>query len=235
VAATSTAAPAAPTEGGRCALLTSRATSAAQLSTFLGCSTTALQAAAGTGTTPTDGCAILQSFLVGDGDTLTFDFSFNNAEDTNNVDWPDTAFVVINGVPTKLASSAQTPHGWTPVQTFSKTDLHAGTVTLAFVVCNFADISLDSQLMVDNIQIEPSSIIAVCGPADLGKQGGQVGFDNHLDNNDFIAFISLFFAGDVHADQGMQGGLPGQDGAFDNNDFIAFIGAFFDRVGENGC
>ncbi|MFT3684360.1 MAG: GC-type dockerin domain-anchored protein [Phycisphaerales bacterium] len=235
IAATSTAAPAAPTEGNRCVLLTSRATTAAQLATFLGCTTAAMQAAAGTNTTLTDGCAIKQSFVVAAGDTLTFDFAFNNAEDTNNLDWPDTAFVVINGVPTKLASSAQTPHGWTAVQTFSKTDLTEGSVTVSFVVCNFADFSLDSQLMVDNVRIESVPILAVCGAADLGKQGGQVGFDNHLDNNDFIAFISLFFANDAHADLGVQGGLPGSDGAFDNNDFIAFISAFFDRAGENGC
>jgi hypothetical protein len=49
-----------------------------------------------------------------------------------------------------------------------------------------------------------------------------------LDNNDFIAFISYFFANDVRADFGVAGGLPGRDGAFDNNDFIAFIAAFFD-------
>ncbi|MBY0309185.1 MAG: hypothetical protein K2Q09_10625 [Phycisphaerales bacterium] len=67
-------------------------------------------------------------------------------------------------------------------------------------------------------------------PADLGEQGGAAGQDARLDNNDFIAFISLFFAADIRADLGAQGGLPGRDGAFDNNDFIAFISLFF-----NGC
>jgi putative intracellular protease/amidase len=66
--------------------------------------------------------------------------------------------------------------------------------------------------------------------ADLGMQGGLPGSDGQLDNNDFISFITYFFASDAHADLGIQGGLPGHDGQFDNNDFIAFISAFF-----NGC
>jgi hypothetical protein len=68
---------------------------------------------------------------------------------------------------------------------------------------------------------------AWCGAADVGQQGGFDKPDGALDNNDFVAFIDLFFAGDVRADLGVQGGLPGRDGWFDNNDFIAFIGAFF--------
>jgi hypothetical protein len=66
-----------------------------------------------------------------------------------------------------------------------------------------------------------------CGPADVGQQGGLVGADGVLDNNDFIAFINMFFAQDPGADLGIQGGLPGQDGHWDNNDFIAFISLFF--------
>ncbi|MFT3686600.1 MAG: M1 family aminopeptidase [Phycisphaerales bacterium] len=66
-----------------------------------------------------------------------------------------------------------------------------------------------------------------CGAADVGAQGGAAYADGSLDNNDFIAFISLFFASDTKADLGRQGGLTGSDGAFDNNDFIAFINLFF--------
>ncbi|MFT3684636.1 MAG: tail fiber protein [Phycisphaerales bacterium] len=64
-------------------------------------------------------------------------------------------------------------------------------------------------------------------PADIGMQGGLPGHDGYLDNNDFIAFISLFFGSNPIADFGMQGGLAGSDGHYDNNDFIAFISAFF--------
>ncbi|MFT3683636.1 MAG: GC-type dockerin domain-anchored protein [Phycisphaerales bacterium] len=66
-----------------------------------------------------------------------------------------------------------------------------------------------------------------CGPADVGSAGGAPGPDNALNNNDFIAFINFFFAGDARADFGRAGGQPGADGAYDNNDFIAFINAFF--------
>ncbi|MBY0307513.1 MAG: hypothetical protein K2Q09_02110 [Phycisphaerales bacterium] len=69
-----------------------------------------------------------------------------------------------------------------------------------------------------------------CGPADVGGAGGVAGYDGVLDNNDFIAFIDLFFAGNPLADVGAAGGVAGQDGSWDNNDFIAFINFFF-----NGC
>jgi hypothetical protein len=65
-----------------------------------------------------------------------------------------------------------------------------------------------------------------CKP-DLGGQGGVLGADGVLNNNDFIVFIDLFFAHDPLADFGSQGGVPGADGEFNNNDFIVFIDAFF--------
>ncbi|MDP1662013.1 MAG: agmatine deiminase family protein [Phycisphaerales bacterium] len=63
--------------------------------------------------------------------------------------------------------------------------------------------------------------------ADVGAQGGITGPDGRLDNNDFIAFVDLYFAGDVRADLGRQGGLPGGDGSHDNNDFVVFVNAYF--------
>jgi hypothetical protein len=66
-----------------------------------------------------------------------------------------------------------------------------------------------------------------CGPADLGSAGGVPGFDGVLNNNDFIAFINLFFNANPAADVGVAGGLHGSDGVYDNNDFIAFINLFF--------
>jgi len=68
---------------------------------------------------------------------------------------------------------------------------------------------------------------AWCGAADVGRQGGLAKHDGRLDNNDFVAFIELFFAGDVRADVGVQGGVAGRDGVFDNNDFVVFVDAFF--------
>lgn len=66
--------------------------------------------------------------------------------------------------------------------------------------------------------------------ADLGIQGGITGAgtgDGVLDNNDFIAFIDLFFTQHPAADMGIQGGIPGADGQHDNNDFVVFIDRFF--------
>jgi hypothetical protein len=70
-------------------------------------------------------------------------------------------------------------------------------------------------------------LVPPCGAADVGAQGGTIGFDGLLDNNDFAAFINLFFANDPRADVGSQGGAVGADGQFNNNDFAAFITLFF--------
>ncbi len=64
-------------------------------------------------------------------------------------------------------------------------------------------------------------------PADMGVQGGSAGHDGLLDNNDFVAFINLFFVQDSRADIGVQGGLHGSDNHWDNNDFVVFISDFF--------
>jgi len=66
----------------------------------------------------------------------------------------------------------------------------------------------------------------VCAP-DVGTQGGFTGHDGVLDNNDFVAFISLFFGREPAADRGSVGAVPTPDGAWDNNDFIVYIDQFF--------
>jgi 3',5'-cyclic AMP phosphodiesterase CpdA len=68
---------------------------------------------------------------------------------------------------------------------------------------------------------------SACSLADLGAQGGAIGGDGVLDNNDFAGFIELFFGLDLRADIGSQGGALGSDGSFDNNDFAAFVTLFF--------
>ena len=68
----------------------------------------------------------------------------------------------------------------------------------------------------------------VACPGDFGSQGGVIAPDGHLDNNDFIAFIDLFFTAAPSADVGKQGGLAGHDALWDNNDFIVFIERFFE-------
>jgi lysophospholipase L1-like esterase len=64
--------------------------------------------------------------------------------------------------------------------------------------------------------------------ADIGGQGGTTLPDGVLDNNDFAAFVVLFFDGSkLLADLGAQGGVIAPDGRLDNNDFAAFISLFF--------
>ncbi|MFT3687110.1 MAG: GC-type dockerin domain-anchored protein [Phycisphaerales bacterium] len=74
---------------------------------------------------------------------------------------------------------------------------------------------------------------SLCGAADIGSAGGLPGADGHLNNNDFIAFITYFFAQNPIADMGTVGGLPGHDSQWNNNDFIAFINYFF--AGSAAC
>jgi len=82
----------------------------------------------------------------------------------------------------------------------------------------------------DHVAVSVLISAVQCGQADVGSAGGETRPDGLLDNNDFIAFITLFFAADPRADVGRAGGEGGSDGTFDNNDFIAFITDFF-----NGC
>ncbi|MFT3686499.1 MAG: immunoglobulin domain-containing protein [Phycisphaerales bacterium] len=63
--------------------------------------------------------------------------------------------------------------------------------------------------------------------ADRGGPGGAQGADGTLGNDDFIVFISEFFAMDARADVGAAGGVSLPDGLYDNNDFISFINLFF--------
>jgi glycerophosphoryl diester phosphodiesterase len=71
------------------------------------------------------------------------------------------------------------------------------------------------------------SIMQPLLPGDIGSQGGAIGPDGLLDNNDFIVFINWFFDGVIRADIGKEGGAEGSDDLFDNNDFIVFINRFF--------
>jgi hypothetical protein len=74
-----------------------------------------------------------------------------------------------------------------------------------------------------------------CGPADVAGAGAAPGFDNFLDNNDFIFFIQIFFERAPAADIAGAGASPGSDGAWDNNDFVLFIQTFFDGGAASGC
>ena len=110
---------------------------------------------------------------------------------------------------------------------------YSGTATPDLVIVQAASQDMGSyQCRVEGLPCGQTLNVSVyfsC-PADMGVGGGQSGHDGVLDNNDVIAFIGRFFAGDPQADLGVAGGLSGSDGLFDSNDFIAFINHFF-----SGC
>ena len=101
----------------------------------------------------------------------------------------------------------------------------AGTPNGGAVMTFSSGGSGNSDLLIANI--EGDTTPPTC-TADIGTAGGEPGQDGLLDNNDFIAFITYFFAQDPIADMGTAGGEPGSDTLWDNNDFIAFINHFFD-------
>ncbi|MBY0307126.1 MAG: hypothetical protein K2Q09_00145 [Phycisphaerales bacterium] len=133
------------------------------------------------------------------------------------------------------AGSASRAYMWT--RAAGLTDLNVYLPTLGadltgWTLTSATDISPDGRTIVGTglhggVQEAWRVRLNTACPADLGAAGGVAGRDGRLDNNDFIAFIGLFFAADLGADLGAAGGQPGSDGAFDNNDFIAFISLFF--------
>jgi hypothetical protein len=78
-----------------------------------------------------------------------------------------------------------------------------------------------------SVEVGGVAKVVVRARADMAGQGGALGPDGVIDNNDFIVFIDLFFSQHVLADIGIEGGAEGSDGAFDNNDFIVFVSWVF--------
>ena len=164
-------------------------------------------------------------------------FSFPPIDGATDVGW-QTRSVTITDTESQTLPSGWRGYGDEDPQTFEPR-LPPG-VTFADVISSVETIAIttlepgyffgftDFDVSVDNITISGTPRTVACGPADVGSAGGVAGPDGLLDNNDFIAFIDLFFAQSPGADRGEAGGLPGSDGAFDNNDFIVFINQFFD-------
>ena len=67
-----------------------------------------------------------------------------------------------------------------------------------------------------------------CGPADIAKQGGQLGADGQVTVDDLVMFLSRFFAGDLNvADVVSQGGTELPDGQVTVDDLVYFLSRFF--------
>ena len=113
------------------------------------------------------------------------------------------------------------------------TDLNTVTVNGAgWTLWNATDIADDGRIVGGGVlNGQPHAFlltpIATACAADVGGPGGTAGADGLLNNNDFIAFIDMYFSRSSAADIGGAGGTAGPDGAWDNNDFIVFITRFF--------
>lgn len=113
-----------------------------------------------------EGSALKQTFSVNAGDKLSFDWNFFTNEAANAS--PDFAFFSINGVLTKLASSANATNASVPYafstgkSTFSQTFTSAATVSLAFGVTDVTDYNVTSALWLDNVAV--TSVAAVPEP-----------------------------------------------------------------------
>jgi hypothetical protein len=117
----------------------------------------------------TEGSAIKQSITVNNGDILTFDWNFLTDEDSANTNYNDFAFFTVNNTLISLANIESTFNivpsfshlaKETGYQPFSYTFTSAGTYTLGFGVVDVdreggGDTSVNSALLVDNVNVEP--------------------------------------------------------------------------------
>ena len=97
---------------------------------------------------PYDGSAIKYSFNVNAGETITFSWIFNDAEQPQAyTEYNDTAFVVIDGQQINVLADVDEP-GFTSSGLFTYTFPDAGTHEITFGVVNDDDSSVDSNLEV---------------------------------------------------------------------------------------
>jgi hypothetical protein len=132
--------------------------------------------------------------------------------------------VVVGGT---LRMEAVAPYQPVSGTTYDIINMPAGNVTGQFAQVQSIGLTAPKRFEVRYDQPGKVRVTVVCGPADVGGQGGDANGDGALDNNDFAAFVTLFFANSPRADVGAQGGVVGSDNAWDNNDFAAFVTLFF--------
>ena len=229
------------TEGTHFAVLDSANQSESAVESFLGLDAGSLQALEFSTPAPslvTDGSAMQTTVTLNGGDELSFDWNFdgNDYVDESGT-FNDFAFVTINGQITLLDDVVNegdfTASGW---QTFTFTAPSSGEYTLGFGEFNGGDDELNSQLLVDNVQIvTPSGGTAsastdihltttpVAEPANLGDTPGtdiSVGEDGTVslgivvqtaDDDDTI--VSITITG-VPSDATLSAGERGQDGTW---------------------
>ncbi len=104
----------------------------------------------------TDGSAIKTTLSVTAGDVITFDWSFD-ADDY--LSYNDFAFVVIGDQVIKLADIEDVgDYGSTGWATFTYNVTATGDLTIGFGVMNTGDEALDSHLLIDNLEVNGSTV-----------------------------------------------------------------------------
>ena len=106
-----------------------------------------------------EGSLLKQAITVNAGDTLSFSWNMFSNEGGESSPNSDYAFVVINGVLTKLSPASNAlipsvPYDFsTGASTFSQSFASASTLTLAFGVVDLTDYGVTSALWLDNVKL----------------------------------------------------------------------------------
>jgi len=150
-----------PTDGDKQAALqtlqNSTGITAVEIETFLGLSTGTL-----TNQGATEGSAIKQIVMANAGDTLSFSWNFLTDQDPDPT-YDDLAFFTLNNSLTKNTNIPNTPSfsvlaKETEYQSFSYTISSSGIYTLGFGIVDRGDTTVNSALLVDNVQIQSSAV-----------------------------------------------------------------------------
>jgi hypothetical protein len=162
------------------------AISADELEIFLGLAPGELHAL--TGKNVIEGSAIMQSFSLNAGDSITFDWNFLTDEPSSNFE-SDLALVTVDGVLTVLADRNSLLHSTggiflndTGFSSFFHDFTSSGTHTIAFVIVDVDNTVGASGLLVDNISIV-AAVLPLEGrlPATPGGDDYQAYYDPNLD------------------------------------------------------
>ena len=150
-----------PTDGNKQAALQTLqdipVTNAVEIETFLGLSTGTL-----TNQEATEGSAIKQIIMANAGDTLSFSWNFLTDQDPDPT-YDDLAFFTLNN---NLTENTNIPNiasfsilaKETEYQSFSYTISSDGIYTLGFGIVDRGDTTVNSALLVDNVQIRSSAV-----------------------------------------------------------------------------
>ena len=150
-----------PTDGDKQAALqtlqNSTGITAVEIETFLGLSTGTL-----TNQGATEGSAIKQIVIANAGDTLSFSWNFLTDQDPDPT-YDDLAFFTLNNSLTENTNIPNTPSfsvlaKETEYQSFSYTISSSGIYTLGFGIVDRGDTTVNSALLVDNVQIRSSAV-----------------------------------------------------------------------------